>query len=332
MVIVVKNNQEKSLAALAAWLESQGVKIQKIEGETASVIYVLGGANKLDSDRVRAFSAVESVRKISAPYRLASRKFRDENTVIPVGEKRIGEDFCVIAGPCSIESEEKTIELAKAVKKAGADFFRGGAFKPRTSPYTFQGLQKEGLSYLVKAKRETGLKLVSEIVSPEHLEWFDEVDVLQIGARNMQNFELLKAVGKTDKPILLKRGLSATVEEWLLSAEYILAEGNPNVVLCERGIRTFEPSARATLDFSSLPVLKRLTHLPVLVDPSHAAGDRELIEPLSLAGVAAGACGLMIEVHDEPTCALCDGQQAITPKALSDLIEKAKKIRAVIKE
>ncbi|MBQ5926883.1 MAG: 3-deoxy-7-phosphoheptulonate synthase [Clostridia bacterium] len=331
MVVIIKKNQEKqSLQALLDFIQNQGLQTAFTQGDNATLISVLGDTSKLDVDRLRSFPVVESVKKIGEPYKLASKKFHSQNTVVCVGDKKIGEDFCFIAGPCSIESERQMLEIAHAVKKAGADFLRGGAFKPRTSPYAFQGLQKEGLSYLLKAKQETGLPVVSEIVSAEHLDLFSEVDILQIGARNMQNFELLKAVGQTQKPVLLKRGLSATVEEWLLSAEYLLAEGNPNVILCERGIRTFETSARATLDITSLPVLKKLTHLPVIVDPSHAAGEQSFVEPLALASVGAGASGLMIETHNDPCSALCDGQQAVSLQGFEKIVQKSNAVLSAL--
>ena len=275
----------------------------------------------MDIDLLNGLDIVEDVKRIQEPYKNANRKFHPDDTVVEIGDIKIGGgNFQVIAGPCSVESEEQLTGIAKSVKASGAGMLRGGAFKPRTSPYAFQGLRGEGLELLEKAKAATGLPIVTEIMDASHLPMFENVDVIQVGARNMQNFELLKRLGKVDKPILLKRGLSSTIQELLMSAEYILAGGNSNVILCERGIRTFETYTRNTLDISAVPVLKELTHLPVIIDPSHASGMARLVKPLSLAAVAAGADGLIIEVHNDPAHALCDGPQSLTPEAFDELM------------
>ena len=274
---------------------------------------------------------VEHVALISEPFKKANRKFHPEDSVIDVRGKKIGGgNFAVIAGPCSVETEEQIIEVAKAVKAAGATMLRGGAFKPRTSPYDFQGLKAEGLKLLLEAKQETGLPIVTEIMNQDHLDLFEDVDVIQVGARNMQNFELLKELGHTDKPILLKRGLANTIKELLMSAEYIMSGGNENVILCERGIRTFETYTRNTLDLSVIPVLHNLTHLPVVVDPSHATGHSDLVEPMAMAATAGGADGLMIEVHNNPPMALCDGAQSLTPLQFEETMKKVRRIREVV--
>ena len=292
------------------------------EGEKSTVIGLVGDTSKVDIDLLRSLEIVEAVTRIQEPYKNANRKFHPDDTIVDVkGVKFGGSHFQIIAGPCSIETEKQVIGIAEAVKAAGASVLRGGAFKPRTSPYAFQGLGLKGLEILLKASRETGLPVVTEIMSEKYIDAFADVDIIQIGARNMQNFDLLKAVGKLRKPILLKRGLANTIEEWLMSAEYIMSEGNNEIILCERGIRTFEPYTRNTLDLSAIPLLKEKTHLPIIVDPSHASGLSRLVKPLSLASVGVGADGLMIEVHNDPQHALCDGAQSLRPEQFADVVK-----------
>ena len=324
MIIILKNGANpQKVDALKQNLIKQGFKLHLSEGTESSLIGLIGDTTHVHEDQLRALEVVEDVKRIREPYKKANRSMHPEDTVIDIcGRKIGGGNFQVIAGPCSIETKEQIIEVANDVKKSGAHLLRGGAFKPRTSPYAFQGLHEQGLELLLEAKKATGLPVVTEIMSAEHLPLFEDVDVIQVGARNMQNFELLKELGKLDKPILLKRGLANTIDELLMSAEYIMAGGNEKVILCERGIRTFETSTRNTLDISAIPVLKQKTHLPVIVDPSHAAGIRALVEPLSLAAVAAGADGLMIEVHNNPEKALCDGAQSLTPEMFDRLMVK----------
>ncbi len=315
MIIVIKQNpDEKQLNNLVKWVRSLGLEVHMSRGENTNIMGLIGDTSAVDIDLIRSLDIVETVKRIQEPYKNANRKFHPQDTVVSVGGYPIGGGhFQFMAGPCSVESEEQVIAIAKAVKEAGATILRGGAFKPRTSPYAFQGLGESGIQLLLEAKRETGMPIVTELMSVRHIDAFRDVDMIQIGARNMQNFELLKEVGRTDKPILLKRGLANTIQEWLMSAEYIMSEGNMNVVLCERGIRTFEPYTRNTLDLSAIPLLRDLTHLPIIVDPSHASGISKLVAPMSLAAVGAGTDGLMIEVHNNPACALCDGPQALTP-------------------
>ena len=332
MIIVLKEHPEQQqLRNLEEWLCGLGLEIHHSEGIHSTVLGLVGDTTRVDIDLIQALDIVASVKRIQEPYKNANRKFHPMDTVISVGDTSIGGDiFAKIAGPCSVESEEQIIAIAKGVKEAGATMLRGGAFKPRTSPYAFQGMQFEGLKLLKKAKEATGLPIISEIMSQDHIDMFVEyVDVLQVGARNMQNFELLKALGKINKPILLKRGLANTMEELLMSAEYIMSGGNQQVILCERGIRTFEPYTRNTLDISAIPVLKSKTHLPVVVDPSHSAGMSWLVQPLAKAAVAAGADGIMVEVHNNPSKALCDGNQSITIPQFGQLIEQLKPIAAV---
>ena len=308
---------------LTQMLKSCGVDVNVIVGTQSTVIGLLGDTSAIDIDLIAAQDIVESVKRVQEPYKKANRKFHPEDTVIDVcGRKIGGKQLAVIAGPCSVESEEQITLTARRVKAAGAGFLRGGAFKPRTSPYSFQGLKAEGIELLKAARRATGLPIVTEIMSIEHLPLFEDVDVIQVGARNMQNFELLKELGKLDKPILLKRGLANTIEEFLMSAEYIMSGGNEKVILCERGIRTFETYTRNTLDISAVPVLKHLSHLPVIVDPSHATGLPWLVEPLSKASIAAGADGIMIEVHPDPKHALSDGAQALTPDQFAGVTDR----------
>ena len=328
IVILKKHPEEKQLNNLMAWLKSLGIAIHPSEGATHLVLGLVGDTSMVDIDLLRALDIVEDVKRVQEPYKNANRKFHEEDSVIPVGNTQVGGGvFSVIAGPCSIESEEQVCLIATAVKAAGATMLRGGAFKPRTSPYAFQGLRGHGLELLLEAKRLTGLPVVTEIMDLSQLPLFDEVDVLQVGARNMQNFELLKELGHTGKPILIKRGLANTLQELLMSAEYVMAGGNEQVILCERGIRTFETATRNTLDLSAVPMLKKLTHLPVIVDPSHATGISWMVKPMALAAAAAGADGLMIEVHNDPKRALCDGAQSLTPEAFRDVMEG---VRAVL--
>jgi len=322
MVIILKpNHDEQQLNNLIKWLDGMNLKTSLVKGEHSSILGLIGDTSVVDIDTVRAIDIVESVKRIQEPFKAANRKFHPDDTIIDVSDQKVGgKDFTIIAGPCSVESREQIIDIAKRVKKSGAGMLRGGTFKPRTSPYAFQGLRAEGIELLIEARKETGLPIVSEIMNVNHLELFEEVDIIQVGARNMQNFELLKELGKTNKPILLKRGLANTLEELLMSAEYILAGGNKNVILCERGIRTFETYTRNTLDLSAIPLLKELTHLPVVVDPSHATGIARLVKPMSLAAAAAGADGLIIEVHNDPPHALSDGAQSLTPEAFDDVM------------
>ena len=333
MIIVFKPTatvEEK--AKLKAMLESKGYQIHTSNGLNASLFGVVGDTSALDISLLLVNDGVEKVMRVQEPFKRANRMFHPENTIVdvsgvPVGGKKIQ----VIAGPCSVESREQVTEIAKSVKESGATLMRGGAFKPRTSPYSFQGLKELGLDYLKAAREETGLPIVTEIMSADKIERFvEDVDLIQVGARNMQNFELLKELGRTRKPILLKRGLAATIEEWLMAAEYIMAGGNENVILCERGIRTFEHFYRNTLDVSAVPAVKKLSHLPVIIDPSHAAGMWWMVEPLAKAAIAVGADGLLIEVHNNPECALCDGAQSLKPDRFAKLMGELKGIAQVI--
>jgi len=322
MVIILKEKHEqRQLDNLLKWLEGLNLKTTLVKGEQSSILGLIGDTSVVDIDMVKAIDIVESVKRIQEPFKAANRKFHPDDTIIDVMGRRIGGgNFTVIAGPCSIESREQILNIAAKVKDCGAAMLRGGAFKPRTSPYAFQGLRAEGLELLHEAKKETGLPIVSEIMNVNHIDMFKNVDLIQVGARNMQNFELLKELGRIDKPILLKRGLANTIEELLMSAEYIMSGGNKNIILCERGIRTFETYTRNTLDLSAIPLLKEHTHLPVVVDPSHATGLSRLVKPMSLAAAAAGADGLIIEVHNDPAHALCDGAQSLTPEAFAELV------------
>ena len=329
MITVLKNGatgEQKN--KLIKWFEQQGLKVHVSEGEYQTILGLVGDTTQIDDELVGSLEIVDAIKRVSEPYKRANRKFHPEDTVVDVNGVRIGGgNFAIIAGPCSVESEEQILEVAEGVKAAGASMLRGGAFKPRTSPYDFQGMRAEGIELLEEAKAKTGMPLVSEIMNANHLHLFENIDVIQIGARNMQNFELLKAVGKTDKTVLLKRGLANTLKELLMSAEYIMSEGNENVILCERGIRTFETFTRNTLDLSAVPALKELSHLPVVVDPSHATGIARMVEPMAMAAAAAGADGLMIEVHNKPEEALCDGKQSLTPAQFAKLAERVRKIR-----
>ena len=339
MITVLKRNAtEEQRNNLIKWLEDQGVSVHVSVGESVTILGLVGDTSNIDMDMLKLLDIVDDVKRISESYKKSNRKFHPEDTIIEVlskassdGVTKIGGGaFSVIAGPCSVESEEQIVEVAKRVKAAGASMLRGGAFKPRTSPYAFQGMRAEGLELLSIAKKETGLPIVSEIMNENHLELFEDVDIIQVGARNMQNFELLKALGHVDKPILLKRGLANTLEELLMSAEYIMAGGNENVILCERGIRTFEHHTRNTLDLSAVPALHEMTHLPVIVDPSHSTGRADYVKPMSMAAVACGADGLMIEVHNNPSCALCDGAQSLTPDQFDDVMDKVGKMRDIL--
>ncbi len=326
MIIVLKSTTtpEQLLTFTEKLKTDYDVKINRWDGVHSTVLGLIGDTTQIDIEYIEAQDIVESVKRVQEPYKKANRKFHPENTQIKINENvTIGDgSLHIMAGPCSVESEEQIVGIAKSVQKSGATLLRGGAFKPRTSPYAFQGLKSEGLDLLKTARKETGLPIVTEIMRVSHIDMFENVDIIQIGARNMQNFELLKELGKTNKPILLKRGLSATIEEWLMSAEYIMAGGNDKVMLCERGIRTYETFTRNTLDVSAIPVIKKLSHLPVIVDPSHAAGKSWLVEPLAMAAVAAGADGLIIEVHNDPPHALSDGAQSLTPKQFDDVAKK----------
>ena len=322
IVILKKNPDEKQLNNLMAWLENLNLSIHPTEGQMHTILGLVGDTSAVDIDLLRALDIVEDVKRVQEPYKSANRKFHEEDTIVPVGDTQIGGNvFSVIAGPCSIESEEQVCQIAKAVKASGATMLRGGAFKPRTSPYAFQGLRGHGLELLLEAKRQTGLPVVTEIMDLSQMKLFDEVDVIQVGARNMQNFELLKELGHTGKPILIKRGLANTLQELLMSAEYVMAGGNENVILCERGIRTFETATRNTLDLSAVPMLKKMTHLPIIIDPSHATGISWMVKPMAMAAAACGADGLMIEVHNDPKRALCDGAQSLTPEAFDDVMQ-----------
>ncbi len=314
--------------------DTYDVKVNKWDGVQSTVLGLIGDTTKIDIEYIDAQDIVESVKRVQEPYKKANRKFHPDDTVIKINDDTaIGDgSLHIMAGPCSVESESQIVQIAKDVKKSGATFLRGGAFKPRTSPYAFQGLKAEGLDLLKIARKETGLPIVTEIMRASHIDMFENVDIIQVGARNMQNFELLKELGKIDKPILLKRGLSATIEEWLMSAEYIMAGGNDKVILCERGIRTYETFTRNTLDISAIPIVKTLSHLPVIVDPSHAAGKSWLVEPLAMAAVAAGADGLIIEVHNDPPHALSDGAQSLTPEQFDKVAKKVFALKDALKK
>ena len=324
MIVILKPEaQENDLKSIVGELKDIGMDVQVNRGVECTVLGVLGNTYEVDADSISLHPYVDRVMRVSEPFKKANRKFHPDDTVIDVCGAKIGGDkLAVIAGPCSVESEAQITKIAEDVKKSGAALLRGGAFKPRTSPYSFQGMEFEGLELLKEARAETGLPIVSEIMSPKHVERFlEDVDVIQVGARNMQNFDLLKELGHTKKPILLKRGLSSTIEEWLMSAEYIMAGGNENVILCERGIRTFETYTRNTLDISAIPAVKKLSHLPIVVDPSHATGMNWMVTPLAVAAVAAGADGIMVEVHNDPKNAKCDGAQSITPAEFDVLMK-----------
>ena len=333
MIIVLKpRTTEENVRRVEDMVRAKGLEVHTVVGEDLTIIGCIGDTVKVDARLFEVDKSVEKVIHVQEPYKLANRAFHPEDTIIDVSGVKIGGNhMAMIAGPCSVESEEQVIEIAKAAKASGANILRGGAFKPRTSPYSFQGMGLEGLDILCKAREVTGLPICTELMSAEYLDVFDEkVDLIQIGARNMQNFDLLKKLGQTKRPILLKRGLNATFEEWVMSAEYIMAAGNPNVIFCERGIRTFETYTRNTLDLQAIPVMKRRSHLPIIVDPSHAGGKWWLVEPMAKAAVACGADGLMIEVHNNPECALCDGGQSLKPEKYDRMMKEIKGILQVL--
>lgn len=326
MIIILKEDAKKEqIKSLVEKITEKGLTVHESIGSQTHILGIVGDTSRVDSQTILNMDCVSDVKRVSEPYKAVNRKFHPENSIVEVSGRKIGEGyFNVIAGPCSVESEEQIIEVAKRVKAAGASFLRGGAYKPRTSPYSFQGLKTEGIKLLLEAKKETGLPIVTELTNIANLKYFDDVDIVQVGARNMQNFDMLYELGHSKKPILLKRGLCSTIEEWLMSAEYIVSGGNDNVILCERGIRTYETATRNTFDISAIPVLKRLTHLPVIVDPSHATGKTWLVEPLVRASIGAGSDGAMIEVHNNPSCALCDGAQSITPDMFDEIMKDIK--------
>ena len=327
IIHISQNSSENQIDEITQFVESMGLNVHRSNGSNRIILGLTGDVSKIDINTLKKYNIVEDVYRITAPYKKANREFHEADSVIDIGDgvKVGGDHFLMCAGPCSVENETDTIELAKQLKDVGANSLRGGAFKPRTSPYSFQGLGVEGLRILNEAKKETGLPIVSELMGTDHLDTFvDMVDVIQIGARNMQNFDLLKAVGQTDKPVLLKRGMSATIEEWLMSAEYILAGGNKNVIFCERGIRTFEDATRNTLDIQAVPVVQKESHLPIVIDPSHAAGIRYVIASMARSAVMSGANGLQIEVHQNPEKAWSDGQQSLTPEEFKNLMETIK--------
>ena len=334
MIIVLKRGlDKKTIEDFSTSLKKKyNVEVNQWQGVNETVLGLIGDTTAIDIGTINAQDVVYSVRRVQEPYKKANRKFHPDDTVITLSNgTKIGDgSLTLMAGPCSVESAEQVTEIAKAVKASGANILRGGAFKPRTSPYSFQGLKAEGLELLLKAKKETGLPIVTEIMSESDIDLFKDVDIIQVGARNMQNFTLLKKLGKLDKPILLKRGLCATIEEWLMSAEYIMAEGNEKVILCERGIRTYEKYTRNTLDLSAIHIVKSLSHLPVVVDPSHATGMNWLVEPLAMAAVACGADGLIMEVHNDPPHALCDGAQSLTPEEFDSVVKKVNRIKSAL--
>ena len=333
MIVIVKDSaRPEQIEKLKENFESMGLQVHFSKGMNTTLLGPVGDTTSVDIGKIASLDIVEEVKRIQEPYKKANRKFHPEDSVVDVNGVKIGGgSFQVIAGPCSVETPEQICLVAEEVKKAGAGLLRGGAFKPRTSPYSFQGLHGEGIKLLLEAKKQTGLPIVTEIMNYDDIDLFEEVDVIQVGARNMQNFELLKQLGKLNKPILLKRGLANTIEEWLMSAEYIMAGGNENVILCERGIRTFETKTRNTLDLSAVPMIKKLSHLPVIIDPSHATGLPWMVEPMTLAAIAAGADGVMIEVHNDPPKALCDGAQSLRPDQFAELMQKVKKLSAFMK-
>ena len=332
MIAVLKHGTTaEQTAHLVSWLRNMNLDVHISEGQEVTILGLIGDTSRVDMELLGSLEIVETVKRVSEPFKQANRKFHPIDTIVEAGNAKIGGGhFGVIAGPCSVESEEQIIEVAMAVKAAGANILRGGAFKPRTSPYAFQGMKDEGIRLLLKAKEASGLPIITEIMNIRALDLFEDVDIIQVGARNMQNFDLLQELGKINKPILLKRGLANTLQELLMSAEYIMSEGNENVILCERGIRTFETYTRNTLDLSAVPVLRELTHLPVVIDPSHATGKAKLVAPMASAAVAAGADGIMVEVHNDPAHAMCDGAQSITPEQFKELNIRLQKIREAI--
>ena len=333
MIAVLKNGTtQEQKEHLISWLKHMNLDVHLSEGQEITVIGLIGDTSRVDMELLSSLEIVESVKRVSEPYKQANRKFHPKDSVISVGNAKFGGgNFAMIAGPCSVETEEQIISVAQQVKAAGANILRGGAYKPRTSPYAFQGLKEEGLRLLTEAKKVTGMPIITEIMNIRTLDLFEDVDIIQVGARNMQNFDMLQELGKTKKPILLKRGLANTLQELLMSAEYIMSEGNENIILCERGIRTYETYTRNTLDISAIPVLHELSHLPVVIDPSHATGKAKLVPSMAVAAAAAGADGIMVEVHNNPSCALCDGAQSITPAQFAQLNEKINKVREAVK-
>ena len=329
MIAVLKHGTTPTqLSQLVSWLKRMDLDVHISEGSQDTVLGLIGDTSRVDMDLLASLDIVRTVKRVSEPYKQVNRKFHPMDSIIEVGSAKIGGgNFAMIAGPCSVETEDQIISVAQSVKAAGAAILRGGAYKPRTSPYAFQGLGTQGLELLRAARQATGLPICTELMDLRHLDEFHDIDMIQIGARNMQNFDLLKEVGKTDKPILLKRGLSSTIQEWLMSAEYIMSEGNEKIILCERGIRTYETATRNTLDLSCVPILHELSHLPVVLDPSHATGKAKLVSPMAVAAAASGADGLMIEVHHDPAPALCDGAQSLTPDQFAELTRKVKRIR-----
>jgi len=335
MVAVLKpGTTQQQIDNLVAWFKSKGVDVHLSVGQFRTILGLIGDTSKIDIELLEGLDMIESIKRITESFKSANRQFHPDDTAIDAGNGVLigGGHFQLIAGPCSVESEEQILGIAENVKASGASILRGGAFKPRTSPYDFQGLRAEGIELLLEAKKNTGMPIITEIMNANHLPMFEEVDIIQVGARNMQNFELLKELGMTNKPILLKRGLANTLKELLMSAEYIMAGGNNNVILCERGIRTFETYTRNTLDLSAVPMLRELTHLPIVVDPSHATGMARLVKPMALAAAAAGADGVMIEVHNDPANALCDGAQSLTPEQFRAVADKIRRIREVMAE
>ncbi|MCL2815342.1 MAG: 3-deoxy-7-phosphoheptulonate synthase [Oscillospiraceae bacterium] len=333
MIAVLKPSAtNEQIENFTEWLKDRGLTVHISKGEFHTIIGLIGDTSQIDTELLESLEMVDSVKRISEPFKSANRKFHPDDSVIDVGDLKIGGAyFQIMAGPCSVESPKQILSIAESVHASGAAILRGGAFKPRTSPYDFQGMGTNGVELLLEAKKQTGMPIVTEIMNANHLPAFEHVDIIQVGARNMQNFELLKELGMTRKPVLLKRGLANTLQELLMSAEYIMAGGNYNIILCERGIRTFETYTRNTLDLSAVPMLRELSHLPVVVDPSHACGIARLVEPMAMAAVAAGAHGLMIEVHNDPANALCDGAQSLTPEQFAEVSEKVRKIREAVR-
>lgn len=333
MIAVLKAGASSAqTASLIHWLEESGLEVHSYVGNHATVLGMIGDISRIDVQLLQSMEIVASVQRVSDPFKQANRKFHPQDTIVKIGDVKIGGgNFALIAGPCSVESEEQILAVAQAVKAGGADILRGGAFKPRTSPYAFQGLREDGIRLLLEAKKATGLPIITEIMTVSALDLYQDVDIIQVGARNMQNFDLLTELGRSNKPVLLKRGLANTLQELLMSAEYIMREGNENVILCERGIRSFETYTRNTLDLSAVPVLQELSHLPVIVDPSHGTGVARYVPSMTLAAAAAGADGVMVEVHHDPAHALCDGAQALTPEQFAGLNQKVRQIRSIIR-
>ncbi len=331
ITVLKKGTTPQQMEHLIDWLRNQSLEVHVSRGHDYTILGLIGDTSRIDMELLASLDIVESVKRVTEPFKQCNRQFHPDDTVVDVGGVKIGGgSFCLIAGPCSVETEEQIIGVAQQVKAAGANLLRGGAFKPRTSPYDFQGLKEEGLRLLLEAKKATGLPIVTEIMNANYLDLFEDVDLIQVGARNMQNFDLLKELGRTKKPILLKRGLANTLKEFLMSAEYIMSEGNQNVILCERGIRTFDTYARNTLDLTAVPALHELTHLPVIVDPSHATGRAKLVPPMALAATACGADGIMVEVHNDPMHALCDGAQSLRPEQFAELAKRIRVVREAV--